>query len=127
MACIPDLTPCTYHRGLHANHSHLSVGWLDKDHPFTTGETSEEFANKLLYLVENTSVMHYRGWHDCDWCPSAMETGRVTFHANGSIVVSSPTTKQTYEAPVMIHHYVTVHNYLPPQEFIEAVLAESYL
>ncbi|MDE6313851.1 MAG: hypothetical protein K2M46_09595 [Lachnospiraceae bacterium] len=28
----------------------------------------------------------------------------------------------TYAAPSMIYHYITHHNYLPPEEFIKAVL-----
>jgi hypothetical protein len=27
----------------------------------------------------------------------------------------------TYVAPVMVHHYVTVHGYCPPQEFLDAI------
>ncbi|MGQ9547616.1 MAG: DUF7919 family protein, partial [Roseiflexus sp.] len=27
-----------------------------------------------------------------------------------------------YSAPVMIYHYVTIHNYRPPQVFIDAVM-----
>jgi hypothetical protein len=29
----------------------------------------------------------------------------------------------TYVAPVLLHHYVVEHHYLPPQEFIDAVNA----
>lgn len=32
-------------------------------------------------------------------------------------------TGQWYAAPTLVHHYVTWHNYLPPQEFIDAVLS----
>ncbi|WP_456057523.1 DUF7919 family protein [Aliidongia dinghuensis] len=31
----------------------------------------------------------------------------------------------TYVAPVLIFHYVTIHGYLPPQEFVDAVIQEA--
>lgn len=122
MTYIQDLTPCTYHR-MRIN-PHIAIGWLDMSQPFTTGHTTDEFRQKLEYLTERKSVMHYRGWHECQWCPRPSEN-RLGPSGNGSIVVKSPVTGKTYEAPVLIKHYVAVHNYLPPEDFIIAVLAED--
>ncbi|WP_278263247.1 hypothetical protein [Nocardia sp. AG03] len=40
---------------------------------------------------------------------------------NGEILVRGA-VGECYIAPVMIIHYVLLHNYLPPREFIDAVL-----
>jgi hypothetical protein len=43
---------------------------------------------------------------------------------NGEIRVIGSAGK-VYASPVMIYHYMSEHNYLPPQEFIDAVLASG--
>lgn len=123
MTYVQDLTPNTYH-GPRNKYGALAVGWLDKEHPFTAGDTSQEFKDKLRVLVEKQSVMHYMGSHECQWCPRPSQH-MMGLRGNGSIIVVSPTSDITYEAPVLIHHYVTEHNYLPPQDFITAVLFAS--
>ncbi|WP_160148400.1 hypothetical protein [[Leptolyngbya] sp. PCC 7376] len=57
--------------------------------------------------------MLHRGFHCCEFCDNATGNGQICVrHPNGN----------WYSAPTMLHHYVTVHHYLPPEEFIEAVL-----
>jgi hypothetical protein len=41
---------------------------------------------------------------------------------NGEIRVIATAGATTYVAPVLVLHYVVAHGYLPPQEFIDAVL-----
>jgi len=53
------------------------------------------------------------GFHTCELC--------ADFRRSGEIFVPSETV--LYVAPVMIDHYVRAHRYLPPREFIDAVLA----
>jgi len=115
MTYIPDLTPCTYHRKPTEN---IAIGWLDIQHLFPTGDTSQEFKDKLKVLVDTRSVNRYMGWYSCQWCPHIHPLAA----GNGSIVVESPITKIVYEAPVLIYHYVTEHSYFPPLDFITAVL-----
>lgn len=40
---------------------------------------------------------------------------------NGEILVRGA-ADECYIAPVMIVHYIELHNYLPPREFMDAVL-----
>jgi hypothetical protein len=56
------------------------------------------------------------GIHLCPFCdPIKAPAGSAEIRViNGS---------QAYAAPALIHHYVTVHRYRPPVEFIAAVLA----
>jgi hypothetical protein len=43
---------------------------------------------------------------------------------NGEIRVTSA-TGITYVAPALVRHYIVAHGYLPPREFIDAVIELS--
>jgi hypothetical protein len=111
----------------------LNVGWLSRAYPYTQGTVSELFVARLLGLVQSP-VNLYRGLHFCEFCPGPeMRTTPRGLRiaeplpgtaGNGEIRVRG-TSGRIYVAPVLIHHYVTAHCYLPPAEFISAVEAES--
>jgi len=48
--------------------------------------------------------------------------GKEIYLGNGSIEVSASEEGVVYHAPTLIYHYIVDHQYLPPQEFIDAVL-----
>jgi hypothetical protein len=66
------------------------------------------------------------GYHQCPFCPAypAREriNGELASLGSAEIRVHGPTAE--YAAPNLIYHYVIAHEYLPPDEFIEAVLAD---
>ncbi|MEM7430354.1 MAG: hypothetical protein AAF351_00315 [Pseudomonadota bacterium] len=74
----------------------------------------------------------FRGAHRCEFCPKPAviaDKGRFKIVApdaerqgNGEIRVAGP-GNVTYVAPVLIRHYVTEHDYQPPKEFVDAVMA----
>lgn len=57
------------------------------------------------------------GSHRCELCT----TSEPPTYASGIILV--PWGKLIYIAPAMINHYLRDHQYAPPREFINAVLA----
>ena len=122
----------------------LNVGWLEHPYPFEKGEVPLIFIDKLLKLCLN-SFNKTRGYHVCNICenpmvfPMKIKTGGIeavfnlplpTTIIRGEVQMMLGTAEvrvvgQTgliYAAPDLIYHYVTEHKYLPPQEFIEAVL-----
>ena len=125
----------------------LNVGWLDDTHPFNIGDVSEEFVDALFDLCLNPSNQ-MRGFHVCPFCstpPSSpmrikrggqemvidvpqhmfMERGgRKAWLGSAEIRVSGK-DGIIYAAPTMVYHYVAAHNYLPPDEFIQAVLSST--
>jgi hypothetical protein len=122
-----DLTPYTY--GLLPKQQPwkdvLNVGWLSCEHPFTTGELSSSFSHILQCLISwpvfdpiDTGIA--MGYHGCEFCSPlgaeepASGTGELWVPGAGRLI---------YVAPTLVAHYVEAHRYLPPQEFIEAVLA----
>ncbi len=116
MAFFEDLTPYSYFpTGEVDGFDTVNIGWLDSAQPFLIGETSEEFQLRLATLCSR-KVNQTRGFQSCPFClgpnrPNSSAEMRVT------------RVSRTYAAPSLIDHYVAVHGYRPPDEFIAAVLA----
>ena len=120
MAYFPDLTPYRYHRD---DPGALHVGWLDGSMPYVKGETSPEFHAALLALLERP-MNFFRGWHSCNLCGpgTTIEGGYLVRDRNGNGEIRVRREGPWLAAPKLIHHYVTAHDYKPPDEFIAAVL-----
>jgi len=110
-----DLTPYDY--GFTNYKNALNIGWLERGYEFQVGDFPEkqEVIEKLkLKKRENL----YRGAHSCEFCDRyERESG------NGEYIVMW--NKKVYSAPTLIIHYIEIHNYKPPQEFIDAVINEK--
>jgi hypothetical protein len=119
-----DLTPYDY--GYTNYKNALNIGWLERGYEFTHGDFPEkqELLRKLkLKKRENL----YRGYHNCEFCePYRTENGHTylieSCIGNGEYIVKWK--GKTYAAPMLIIHYIEVHNYKPPQEFINGVMNE---
>lgn len=108
-----------------------NVGWLDGEHPFPVGEAPLGFADKLGVLCAEHATAQTRGFHWCDFCLESGEEPEETHPVKGTAltlgsaevrVLAPPGVWLT--APDLVYHYVVRHSYLPPETFIEAVLAE---
>lgn len=130
-----DLSPCignlaerfrlrsweNYDRNLPA----LRVGWLDIEHPYTRGEVPPGFVQALLEACRHP-VARYKGFHRCSFCavePVGWTLGKGM--SLGSCDIEVVGENAVYFAPALILHYVADHGYLPPQGFIDAVMAEK--
>ena len=129
MSYYPDLSPYTYGARLTADPhypGHVNIGWLDDGIPFPTGNVSPNILARIGQLC-TTPVRRYRGLHNCWWCgPGAIEEdvladGVPKLMGYGEIHVSAGGIYWVYAAPMLIYHYILRHNYLPPQEFLDAV------
>jgi len=109
MAYYKDLTPYEYWN----NPGHiLNVGWLEEGNPFSIGyfPGREQVLGKLKSMDRGHLC---KGFHRCDFCNN--ESG------NGEYRVKGKNGKE-YSSPAMIIHYIEEHLYIPPLEWIEAVL-----
>jgi hypothetical protein len=117
MAWFPDLSPHTYTPTCSV--SVVNVGWLDEGNDFAVGSTSSEFQAALQELCRQPVYLH-RGTHACWFCRRLHRlvegNGQIRILGKGGV---------WFAAPTLIFHYVTVHEYLPPAEFIEAVLCAA--
>ena len=120
-----DLSKYDYHNQF--NEEAINVGWLGQPHSFETGEVSEEFLERLWAYLRYP-VRIFRGFHTCEFCKTnKYDCLRVKYKGEErkvgyyEIRVFSKDGK-VYAAPSMILHYIMEHNYMPPEEFINAVI-----
>lgn len=123
MPYAPDLSEDF--RGLpYSSPGTRKVGWLGAEHPFPTTAPTQELLD-LLWLFCSISVVETRGIHLCEFCP----VEKVSWERRGDqrwllgmaeMRVFSQ-KGQIYAAPNLIYHYVAVHHYRPPDEFIRAL------
>jgi hypothetical protein len=126
---FPDITPYEYGR-TEPRANLLNVGWLSAGRAFSSGAPDDRLIPAIQRLVASP-VNLYRGSHLCEFCPSPpvnTSPGGIRMldplpgtTGNGEIRVAA-TNGITYVAPVLVLHYVIAHGYLPPQEFIDAVI-----
>ena len=131
MAWYPDLSPYSYLPDcIPAGQVILNVGWLESGHGFPVGEPPGGFRDALAELCARNLHAQTRGWHECDLrddeeleSPSTINVdGRQAMLGSAEIRVISE-NGTILAAPNLVLHYVDRHRYLPPTEFVEAVLA----
>lgn len=102
-----DLTKYTYGR---TYDGYVNIGWLDKDVPFNKGAVDNKIVDKIKNITASES---FKGSHICNICNDRK------FRTNNNKKVTYKGV--TYVFPGLLEHYILDHNYLPPNEFIEAI------
>jgi hypothetical protein len=126
---IKDLDLCRYHTGpFDADNWSVSlraVGWLEHPQHFTTGVTSSEFVSKSKMIVEQVRGacpdFAFLGFKECSLCLAVGLKSPGPIWSQENIFI--PGSRVVYVAPGGIVHYVEMHEYLPPSEFVESVLS----
>jgi hypothetical protein len=127
-----DLTPYEYFmktRGPITDNAPqpLNVGWLEAGHPFTKGDVSNVFMARLWAFC-CAPVNLTRGFHECQFCSDesfaylTVRQGDEKIGMGHAEIWVFGDDDKVYVAPTLIYHYITHHNYLPPEPFIRAVL-----
>jgi hypothetical protein len=110
-----------------------NIGRLARGHEFGIQITSEEILSLICdYCAIFVNPM--RGVHECSFCPDDKKLGPVTLQefkyaerSGRRILLGSAEIRvfaasgDIYAAPTLIYHYVSVHHYSPPSEFVEAM------
>src|SRR5215216_897040 len=122
MTYFPDLTQYVYWSPEDMYENVLTVGWLDIEHEFPTGKVDRSLLDKLLIVTNRERTNLTRGAHFCPWC--ALEkwggTEPPTFKDLRGVPGSSAEVwilgknGIIYAAPKLLHHYIEIHDYLPP-------------
>lgn len=110
MSHYQDLSPYNYR---HHSEKELNIGWLKADKEFTMGEVPEGFVDKLKKYEENR-FFKTKGMHYCDFCQEN--------HSSSDEIRVVSKEGVVYASPTLLSHYIEEHKYLPPQEFIDAVM-----
>lgn len=123
---FPDLSPYTYMQR-EPDPNLVTVGWLDAEHDFPTGPISDELLQRLLVLCFSP-VNGTRGIHPSPFIPhdprgySVQYKGRHIALGFAEIRVVGKNGR-VYAAPNLIYHYIKDCKYLPPKEFLDALLS----
>lgn len=113
MAFQEDLSPCSY-LPCDAIDVVLSVGWLEKGREYPTGPIATDVYQRLKTFCDNPWQLFVTcGFHRCTLCQFEGARGSANVFVPGDGVV--------FVCPELILHYISVHWYLPPDEFCEAV------
>jgi hypothetical protein len=126
MTWYPDLSQYSYApESIPPGQTILNVGWLGSGHDFPTGDSPGGFLDTLADGHART-----RGWHGCNLphaeqleypCTIEVDGNQVPLGSAEVRVISEDGT--VLSAPNLVWHYIDYHQYLPPAEFVEAVLA----
>ena len=122
----PDLTPYEYIPLEDTTGTLLNIGWLSSEEKYPQGQVDEILIKKIGVIGE-TLINSTRGFHQCEFCqPYSYGCRKITidskelFLGSAEIRVKGNDGK-TYASPNLICHYIKDHNYLPPQEFLDAL------
>jgi hypothetical protein len=124
MSYFEDLSDYTYHDSYFYRPETKNVGWLDAAHEFPKSVPTEE-ALDLVWAYCKISVAQMRGIHDCELCPPA--TSHYVKRNEEPLLLGSAEMRvfgrdgTIYAAPTLIYHYISVHHYKPPDEFLSAL------
>jgi len=115
----------------------LNVGWLDRSIPFSRGTVPSRFVDQLKKWFRVARVNQMRGIHECNFCraeqwpplpvkdhPSLTIENRIFALGSKEIWIPGPNGK-IFASPALVIHYVEVHEYCPPEEFIAAVMDDE--
>lgn len=94
----------------------VAIGWLSLKHDFQKGQVSKEVIVRLQAFCKEPAYVTF-GYHKCEFCNNVIGSGEI-------VVVGKD---KLYFSPTLIVHYIQEHNYLPPEEFIEAVLNTEFI
>jgi hypothetical protein len=142
MTYIPDLSEYNYARSAFYRPVTKAVGWLSREHRFETASPADDLLD-LIWQYCKFAVARMRGYHICELCPTSLwaardlastleglrESDRLRLaRRNGEELLLGSAEIRVfgrdgviYAAPNLIYHYVAVHHYKAPDEFLDAV------
>jgi hypothetical protein len=103
-----------------------NIGWLEEGVDYPRGYVEPVLTRKILQLCKNLTN-GTRGFHGCTLCGEKQFGGIPVqfdgeeFHLGSAEVHVKASDGTIYVAPNLVYHYVTVHEYLPPKAFLDAV------
>jgi hypothetical protein len=105
----------------------INVGWLKLESSIPLGGVAVETLRKLKEIVTGNGIFNaiVEPIRESPCCPICGELdlrdAKGRYLANSELWI--PAGEVIYASPISILHYIEVHNYRPPQEYIEAIEA----
>ncbi len=122
------MSPYRYHQSGNRPNT-LNVGWIDAEKEFPKGSVPDVFVRRLWQFCK-IPMVQTRGFHVCNLCNMPKEVVPLLEYEGQTLRFGSAEIRVLglngiiYAAPNLVFHYVRDHGYLPPQSFVDAVLAE---
>ena len=110
-----DLSPYRYSATPTGLPGVVNVGWLSSRAAYARGSVAHELTRKLVEFLR-APIFLTRGHHRCDFCARSVGNGELWLWIDNGPV---------YAAPSLVSHYIEMHEYLPPPEFL--VVARKWL
>ncbi|MFJ8751648.1 hypothetical protein ACIREO_20320 [Streptomyces sp. NPDC102441] len=124
MTHYTDLSPYSYDE---SSRDMLNVGWLGPEHEYTTGVVDQRVVQALVTL-STAYENQMRGFHHCAFCDAdrlwvsdSPGGGTRTWLGSAEIRVEGE-DGILYASPNLIIHYITEHQYFPPEDFCRAAV-----
>jgi hypothetical protein len=128
MAYLKDLSDYTFSPPEADQPKMKSIGFLQPDKTFDVHQPTEEVLD-LLWQHCKISVNETRGIHRCEFCQAPPKTvyasrkdSQGLIRLGGAEILVFSAEGEIYAAPNLVYHYVHVHHYNPPDEFLEALI-----
>jgi len=126
---IPDLSGYSPQWGDEEKEMNLiAIGWLSKAHHYNNGKVMPNFLRRLEDFCLKPMIQNF-AIETCNLCREEEFVNFVTsagkkirLYGTYEIRIPSLDRSKIYAAPDFIIHYIVIHNYKPPDEFIDAVL-----
>lgn len=126
-----DLTNYSYRIAPFSLKGVKNVGWLKLDSPIPLGGVAVDTLRKLKEIITGNGIFNaiVEPIRESPVCPICGELNlrdtKGRYLANAELWI--PAGEMIYASPISIVHYIEVHNYRPPQEYIEAIDALDIL
>lgn len=108
----------------------MNIGWLSPVGQFDRFDPNEDLEGVLAALWDycGVSVARSRGLHDCEFCDSGgchhvERKGEELLIGDAEVRIFAP-SGVIFAAPTLIYHYVLVHRYKPPADFLHALTTQ---
>ncbi len=100
-----------------------AIGYLCIREKYDVGEVPEGFVEKLKQVYHSGVMMGSLGFHECEFClnQGVKELSKDALSSEEK-TVRDEKNKIDYMFPKMIFHYIKIHQYYPPKEFIRLIM-----
>lgn len=112
-----------------------NIGWLDAGKPYRTGDVGSLFLQCLMGIIVGNDIVDaqvnkIRSTHRCSLSgcevKEVVANGKTAILGAAEIWIPSVICGEFFAVPSMILHYIEAHHYLPPDDFISAVIGFDF-
>ena len=124
MAAFEDFTEYSYLSDS-ARPDTKNIGWLGEESSFKIAIQPDNVLD-LVWSACSISIAQTRGFHLCPFCgkfsANCADRGSESLFLGTTEISVLSKNGRIYAAPTLMYHYMAVHHYCPPDEFLTALV-----